>query len=108
MAKKAKFHLPPDRCVQFTRPKSAFDKRSFRYIQSPARGDDPSAIILIGCPKGSWKPKARKWITKRNGERALIVGVCDVGTRSHAKIQEPVRGRCRSGYRLFHGPETEE
>jgi hypothetical protein len=112
--KKPKFHLPEDRCVQILNKKSGFTKASFRYIRSPARGDEPSAMILIGCPKDekrrdtNWKPKARKVITKRDGTKSLIVGVCEVGTRAHAKIQKPVRGRCRSGYKLFHGPEKEE
>jgi hypothetical protein len=103
--KKPKFKLPKDRCVQILNPKSKFTKASFRYIQSPARGKT-SADILIGCPKvgkkdSNWKPNARKWITKRNGERALIVGVCTVGTVAHAKIQKPVNGRCRPGYKHF-------
>ena len=106
--KKPKFKLPEDRCVQVLNPKSGFTKASFRYIQSPARGK-VSATILIGCPKvgkkdSNWMPNARKWVTKRDGTKSLIVGVCKVGTVAHAKIQKPVNGRCRAGYkRMRHG-----
>lgn len=107
--KKPRFKLPEDRCVQILNPKSKFTKASFRYIRSPARGQT-SATILIGCPKdgktdANWMPKAKRWVVKRDGTKSLITGICKVGTVAHAKIQKPVNGRCRPGYKRMRKGE---
>lgn len=71
-------------CEQVKAPKSAFDKRSFRWTQ---RGQ---AKILVGCPKGEWQ--SRK---KFKGKQ----GACAVGTRAHVVLTK-ARGRCEVGRKI--------
>jgi hypothetical protein len=84
-------------CERTTAPKSAFDKRSFRYKKSG------KAWVLIGCPKGSWQPKKR-WRRRKKvrGKTTYVweVGKCKIGTRSY-KLLAPLGGkkRCPKGSR---------
>lgn len=59
-------------CERKVAAKKRFDRRSFRWKKSG------KAWILIGCPKGAWKPKKQ---------------TCAVGTRAYA-ILSPTRGTC--------------
>ena len=63
-------------CERTPLPKARFDPRSFRYKQSG------SAWILVGCPKGHYRPKRRR---------------CDVGLRAHKILARAPRGACRVG-----------
>jgi hypothetical protein len=64
-------------CERKPLPKTAFDKRSFRYKQSG------SSWILIGCPKGKWDAKRE---------------TCKVGTRAHVVLRSVCPTcRCRRG-----------
>ena len=99
---KSKQKMPKKKaCIQVVKPTSAFVAASFRFVPIPGP-KNTKATIMIGCPKGKghWKPAGRKNIVDRQGKKRVIVGVCTVGTRAHAKIQQPVRGRCRKGYTL--------
>lgn len=60
-------------CKRVLLPKSAFDKRSFRWKKSG------QAWVLVGCPKGTWK-----------NDR------CAVGTRAHVVLSKSSR-RCGVG-----------
>lgn len=53
-------------CAKKVASKTSFDSRSFRLI---TRGKNR---ILIGCPKGKWKPKAQR---------------CTVGTRAYEVLK---------------------
>jgi hypothetical protein len=64
------------KCVKVINPRASFDPRSFRTV---SRG---TTRVLVGCPKGKWKPRAQ-W--------------CAVGLRAYEVIK-PARGRCKSGY----------
>lgn len=68
-------------CERTENPRSAFDKRSFRWVQ---RGIQ-SNWILIGCPKGKWDAKKK---------------TCKVGTRAHKVLVRARGGRCRVGKRV--------
>lgn len=62
-------------CEHKVGKKTDFDRRSFRWI---TRG---KTRLLIACPKGKWKPRAKR---------------CKVGTRAYA-VLTPTRGRCPRG-----------
>ena len=70
-----------DYCERSEKPRRSFDRRSFRWIK---RG---KAWLLIGCPRGSWKPRT---------------GRCSVGTKAY-KVLVPSRGRCRLGKKVKKG-----
>jgi hypothetical protein len=59
-------------CERKVAKKKSFDRRSFRWI---TRGQNR---LLIGCPRGKWKPRAQR---------------CSVGTRAYA-VLTPKKGRC--------------
>lgn len=66
-------------CEEQRRAKRSIAPASFRWIQ---RGD---VKLLIGCPRGKWKPRVQR---------------CSVGTVAY-KILRPARtGRCRKGKRI--------
>lgn len=67
------------KCVKVINPRASFDPRSFRTV---SRG---TTRILVGCPKGKWRPRARP------GNQ------CAVGLRAYEVIK-PARGRCKIGY----------
>jgi hypothetical protein len=60
-------------CERTPAPKSAFDKRSFRWKKSGR------AWVLVGCPKGRWRKNR-----------------CAVGTKAH-KVLAPAKGRSKRG-----------
>lgn len=62
-------------CERTAASKRSFDRRSFRWVR---RGRN---WLLIGCPRGKWKPRAQR---------------CKVGTRAH-KILKASRGSCAVG-----------
>ena len=62
-------------CEKTLAQKGSFDKRSFRYKKSGY------AWLLLGCPKGYWKPRIQQ---------------CAVGTRAH-KLLSPAKKRCSAG-----------
>jgi hypothetical protein len=62
-------------CERRVGKKTDFDRRSFRWI---TRG---RTKLLIGCPRGKWKPRAQR---------------CAIGTKAYA-ILTPTRGRCPRG-----------
>jgi len=61
-------------CERTVLPKSAFDKRSFRYA---TRG---KVKVLVGCPKGQWSASTDR---------------CRVGTRAHKVIAPAKGGKCK-------------
>ncbi len=67
-------------CEARLNPKSAFDPRSFRWIWSG------KARLLIGCPRGEWKVRAKR---------------CTVGTKAYKILRWGRSGvRCRVGRRV--------
>lgn len=86
-----------------------FHLGSFRFVPIPGP-KNTKATILIGCPKGGervWNAERRKKITDRQGKDRVIVGVCSVkghpdegATHGYMKLQKPVKGKCRKGYKL--------
>ncbi len=66
-------------CEREELPKSAFDRRSFRWTHREGNW------IMIGCPRGHWNPRARF-----RGKR----GRCEVGTRAHVVLSPAPRGTC--------------
>lgn len=58
-------------CSKIKARKSAFDPRSFRWIQ---RG---RTWLLIGCPKGQWASRKKR---------------CKVGTRAYEILEPVARG----------------
>jgi len=68
-------------CRSVKAPKTAFDKRSFRWKKS-GRG-----FVLVGCPKGKWSPKS---------------ATCKTGTRAH-EVLVRVNGSCSVGKRVKKG-----
>ena len=60
-------------CKRVLAPKSAFDRRSFRWVRSG------KAWVLTGCPRGKWK-----------GDR------CSVGLKAHELLVKS-SGRCAVG-----------
>jgi len=60
-------------CERKVAPKKSFDQRSFRWI---TRG---KIRLLIGCPRGRWKPRSQR---------------CSVGTRAYAVLKPKKKGRC--------------
>lgn len=62
-------------CEEIRKPKSAFDRRSFRWLRSGP------AWLLIGCRRGKWKARG----TEGNQ--------CIVGTQVY-KIMRPAGKRC--------------
>jgi len=65
-------------CKKVVAPKTKFDRRSFRWRRSG------KAFVLVGCPKGKWKPQTEK---------------CGVGTRAH-EVLVRASGACRVGKRV--------
>jgi hypothetical protein len=64
-------------CERQVTPKSAFDRRSFRWKKSG------KAWVLIGCPKGKWTASTER---------------CRVGTRAHVVLKRTGRmTRCKRG-----------
>jgi len=68
------------KCIKVVNSKASFDPRSFRTV---SRG---TTRILVGCPRGKWKPDARA------GHQ------CTVGLRAYEVIK-PAHGRCKTGYK---------
>lgn len=64
-------------CEKKVAAKNRFDRRSFRWKKSG------KAWILIGCPRGEWKPRAQS---------------CAVGTRAYS-ILSPTSGSCPASER---------
>ena len=58
-------------CEKTVTPKRQFEPKSFRWKQSG------KSWVLIGCPKGSWRPRKER---------------CKVGTRAY-KLLVPARGK---------------
>lgn len=77
---KTQRHMRGAYCEHTTAPKSLFDPRSFRYIQSG------KSWLLIGCPKGKWA--ARK-------------AHCKVSTLSHKHFIPAKSGRCPIGGKVI-------
>lgn len=84
------------KCEKVVAPKSAFHKRSFRWVKSG------KGRVLVGCPKKSsgglvtaWKESARKGSQcrlKSSGKRA--------GLKAHAVVTSRAKaGTCRLGTR---------
>lgn len=62
----AQFRIPKSGCVEVVTPKRAFAaKFGFRWVKAG------SSRVLIGCPKGKAKDRARGRM------------VCEVGTKAH-------------------------
>jgi hypothetical protein len=59
-------------CEKKIGKKSDFDPQSFRFKTVNAR-----VRVLVGCPRGRWKPRKQK---------------CSTGTRAYAVFK---RGRCK-------------
>jgi hypothetical protein len=69
-------------CERKVERKEAFDPRSFRWKQ---RG---SAWVLVGCPRGNWRPR------RKRGNQ------CAVGLRAYAILARPKKGRCANGRKV--------
>lgn len=67
-------------CERKVASKGRFDPRSFRWKASG------KGRVLIGCPKGHWKPRAKH---------------CDVGTVAY-KVLSPSPGRCGTDERSLN------
>lgn len=65
-------------CKTVKAPKTAFDKRSFRWKKSG------KAFVLVGCRKGDWSPKS---------------ATCKTGTRAHEVLVKS-SGACRVGRKV--------
>jgi len=66
-------------CWERVRDPKEFDRRSFRQVTPPGRGD---VRIVIGCPKGKWDPRAKK---------------CKVGTRAQTIGHKLPTPKCSKG-----------
>ncbi len=67
-------------CEKAVAPKKKFEPKSFRWVQSG------KSRVLIGCPRGHWKPRKMK---------------CGVGTAAY-KVLSPAKGKrltCAVGMR---------
>lgn len=64
-------------CKSVKAPKTAFDKRSFRWKKSG------KAFVLVGCPKGKWSAKSAKCTTGLRAHEVIVraSGACSVGKR---------------------------
>ena len=90
---------------------SDFHKGSFRLVPIPGP-KNTKATILVGCPQmegRAWFPNKGRVIVDRQGIERGIIGSCEFSsgkrkgkgaTKGFLKIQKPVAGKCRSGYRL--------
>ncbi len=63
-------------CRRTLAPKSAFDRRSFRWKKSGR------AWVLVGCRAGDWDAKRER---------------CKAGLRAHELLVAKRRGRCAAG-----------
>lgn len=68
-------------CKSVKSPKTAFDRRSFRWKKSG------KAFVLVGCRKGDWSAKSK---------------TCKTGTRAH-EVLIRASGACRVGKRVKKG-----
>lgn len=66
-------------CERTVNPRRAFARASFRWKRSGR------AWVLIGCPRGKWKPRAER---------------CTVGTRAHKLLAPAPAGACPTGRRV--------
>lgn len=66
-------------CERALAHKRTFDRRSFRWVK---RG---SNWLIVGCPKGQWRPKAKR---------------CKVGTRGHKILVRRKGASCHAGKRV--------
>jgi len=64
-------------CATVKAPKTKFDRRSFRWKKSG------KAFVLVGCPKGKWKPRTETCATGTRAYEILVrtSGSCRVGKR---------------------------
>jgi hypothetical protein len=64
-------------CKQVKAPKTAFDRRSFRWKKSG------KAFVLVGCRKGDWSPKSKTCKTGTRVKEILVksTGACFTGKR---------------------------